>query len=169
MLRRWFEWIGFVYGTFATVLALALYIMALGGEAVLSEDRQWALILLTMSFLFFFAHTRDVRPNPRPLFRLSRGLVRFARLLLVGGYGLLLMHIGLIAMFREAGEEDLLLLLSLALAALFLATSATIAVSYGICLNNVFSEAFLVWRTPMTAIRRLLSKRRASSRDRRDQ
>lgn len=160
---RWFEWAGFIYGATTTALAAALYVRALGGVGiVLGPDSWWPKVFVALSFLFFL-HTRQARPNPVPLLRPSRGLVRSARFLLIGTHALFVAHVILLMASRNAEDDRLWLHASQLLVTMFLASSATMAVSYGICLNNVFSEAFLEWGDPVRAIITRRARRRAGA------
>lgn len=161
---RWFEWAGFIYGATTTALAAALYVRALGGVGiVLGPDSWWPKVFVALSFLFFFLHTRQARPNPVPLLRPGRGLVRSARFLLIGTHALFVAHFILLMASRNAEDDRLWLYASQLLVTMFLASSATMAVSYGICLNNVFSEAFLEWGDPVRAIITRRARRRAGA------
>ena len=148
------EPLGAIYGAASSMLAGAAYIAVVSGLEVIPTGSP-ALILsaFAVHLVFMGNHTRVWRSDPRPVLAVTPARRTVAKAALVGSHLLAVVHIGLLVLVRNSGDDLIYWHLQMILTSLFLATALTIFVSYSFCLYNIFSPGFLRWTDPVGAFR----------------
>jgi hypothetical protein len=134
MLERF----GFAYGCAATVVAVILYAGAWFGRLVIPESNQIAMFALMTHAVAFTGQSRGMRPRPEPVVRVTPGRVRIARIALGLGAGVFALHtLGWVAVSQGSDDARVLWHANMTLAAMYLASSAVIAASFGVTIQSV--------------------------------
>lgn len=159
--RASFDRVGFVYSTATTATLLLVYLgIALFDLDIFVDDPSPYVVVFVLHLFFGIGQVHDFRPNPVPVLVLNAGRIRLARWTLGILFMLVVLHFGLMLGLGRDDEVVVLWNLRTLVLAIMMAFGATLAISYGLCLHNVWPW-FMRWKRPLREWRR--RRERASS------